>query len=132
MKTDKFYFFTGRTLKELRRKKSIREKRKISQHIFANEISRPYGTVATWESKGVPKVEDAVVISEYYNVALPNSERDLNGYGTENMISEPDMPFITAAAAAVIDSLNKIIESKEQIIAEKERVIALLQEKLEA
>ena len=132
MKTDRFYFFTGLTLKDLRRRKSIREKRKISQHIFASEINKPYGTVATWESKGVPKVEDAAIIAAYYEVPMPvaASHTPATTGIPENITGEPGGPYFNPAAIAVINSLNKIIESKDQIIAEKERVIVLLQEKL--
>lgn len=129
MKSNKLYFFSGGTLQQLRRKKAYAEQRKISQQVFAAEIKRPYGTVATWESKGIPKIEDAVLVAEYYGVpvpeAMPVSTEYVTGKGTdEGMAREPDdVPFISSAASAIIEALNKLIESKDQIIAEKERLI---------
>lgn len=129
MKSSKLYFFSGETLKELRRKKAYAEQRKISQQVFAAEIKRPYGTVATWESKGIPKIEDAVIVAEYYGVpvpeAVPMPAEYATGKGTDDgMAREPDdVPFISSAASAIIEALNKVIESKDQIIAEKERLI---------
>lgn len=138
MKPNKFYFFSGGRLKLLRRKKAIAEKRKISQKVFAAEIRRPYGTVATWESKGIPKIEDAVLVAQYYEVPVPEGVTVYKESGEETISNDIDVPYISTAAQAIIEALNKVIETKDQIIAEKERliqekerVIELMREKLE-
>lgn len=85
-------FITAERLKQLRKDKGNAENRKITQHIMAEELNIPRGTIASWEAdgSGIKKYEDILLVCKYFDIPTP---AEIDKPESQRILNDPDVHY---------------------------------------